>query len=53
MSRLHLQCHASDASDRSAGADVLVREVPDEEEEEEEDDGKETDDDENGNGYSE
>ena len=52
MSRSHLQCPASDASDRSA-ADVLVREAPVEEEEEEEDDGKETDDDENGNGYSE
>ena len=54
MSRLHLQCPASDASDRSVAGNVLVREEPDEEEDEEaEDDDKEAGEDDNGDGYSE
>jgi hypothetical protein len=52
MSRLHLQCHTSDASHRSV-ADVFVREEPDEDEEADEDDGKESDDGDDGSGYSE
>jgi len=56
MSRIHPECPDSDPSDRSAAADVLLRQEPDEEEDEEEDegDGKEDDeDDDNGDGYSE
>ena len=54
MSRAHPECFASDPSDPSVAADVLLRQEPDEEEEEEEGDGKEDDDDANGDdGYSE
>ncbi len=54
MSRLHLRCPSSDASDCLVAADVLVREEPEEDEEEEdEDDGKAADDEDNGDGYSE
>ena len=58
MSRICPQCLDADPSDRSAQADVLLREEPDEEEDEEEDEGdrkeKEDDEDEDtGDGYSE
>jgi hypothetical protein len=62
MSRILLQCLNEDDSDRSAPADVLLREEPDEEEDEEEEDeeedeGNATDDegedgDEDNGGYS-
>ena len=44
MSRIFPQCLDADYSDRSARADVLVREEPDEEEDDEEDEGNVTDD---------
>jgi ribosomal protein L12E/L44/L45/RPP1/RPP2 len=57
MSRILPQCLAANPSDRSAQADVLLRQERDEEEDEEEDegDGKEEDDDddEGDDGYSE
>ena len=60
MSRIYPEGPDSDPSDRSAAADVLLRQEPDEEEDEEEDegDGKEDDDDDDGDdkdddGYSE
>jgi hypothetical protein len=56
MSRIFPQCLDADYSDRSARADVLLREEPDEEEDEEEDEGNVTDDegdDEEEDGYSE
>jgi hypothetical protein len=57
MSRIFPQCLETDYSDRSARADVLLREKPDEEEDEEEDEGNVTgdegdDDEEDGGGYS-
>jgi hypothetical protein len=57
MSRIFPQCLDADYSDRSARADVLLREEPDEEEDEEEDEGNVTDDEgddneEDGGGYS-
>jgi hypothetical protein len=39
MSRIHPECHDSDPRDRSAAADVILREGPDEEEDEEEEEG--------------
>ncbi len=57
MSRIYPEGPDSDPSDRSAAADVLLRQEPDEEEDEEEDegDGKEDDDndDKDDDGYSE
>jgi hypothetical protein len=53
MSRLCRRWPASGDSDRSAAADLLVREEPDEEEEDEDDDKEADDDDDNGDGYSE
>ena len=56
MSRIHPECPDPDPSDRSAAADVLLRQEPDEEDEEEDEgDGKEDDDDddEDDDGYSE
>ncbi len=57
MSRIYPEGPDSDPSDRSAAADVLLRQEPDEEEDEEEDegDGKEDDDDDDkdDDGYSE
>ena len=56
MVRINPEYLEPDASDRSAQADVLLREEPDEEEDEEEDegDGKEDDEDEDtDDGYSE
>jgi len=56
MSRIHPECTDSDPPDRSAAADVVLRQEPDEEDEEEDEgDGKEVnDDDDNDNdGYSE
>jgi hypothetical protein len=56
MLRINPECLEPDASDRSAQADVLLREEPDEEEDEEEDEGdrKEDDEDEDtDDGYSE
>ena len=56
MSRIHPECPDSDPCDRSAAADVVVRQEPDEEDEEEDEgDGKEDDDDEDegDDGYSE
>ena len=60
MSRIHPECPDSDPCDRSADADVVLRQEPDEEdeeeeEEEEEDEGKEDeeDDDNDDDGYSE
>ena len=42
MSRIHPQCHDSDPRDRSAAADVVLRQEPDEEDEEEDEgDGEE------------
>jgi hypothetical protein len=55
MDETYLQCPGSDPVDRSIGADVLLREEPDEDEEEddeEEHDGDEEDDD-GDEGYSE
>ena len=52
MSRIFPQCLDADYSDRSARADVLLREEPDEEEDEK-DEGEEADDDEDNEGYSE
>ena len=46
MSRIFPQCLDADYSDRSARADVLLREEPDEEEDEEEDEGDVKEDDE-------
>ena len=54
MSRIHPECPDSDPCDRSAAADVVVRQEPDEEDEEDERDGTEdNDDDDNDDGYSE
>jgi hypothetical protein len=56
MSRIHPESPDSDPCDRSAQADVLLRQEPDEEEDEQEDEGdrKEGDDDEDtDDGYSE
>jgi hypothetical protein len=57
MRRIHPEYPDSAPFDRSVGADVLLRQEPDEEEEEDEDegDGKEDDDDDDkgDNGYSE
>jgi hypothetical protein len=55
MSRIRPQCLDANPSDRSAQAEVLLREEPDEEDEEEDEgDGKEdNDDDDNDDGYSE
>jgi hypothetical protein len=59
MSKIRLQCLDANPSDRSAQADVLLRQEPGEEEEEDdeenEDDGEEDDDDDSdeGDGYSE
>jgi hypothetical protein len=56
MSRVRPECPDPNPSDRSAQADVLLREEPDEEEDEEEDEGdrKEDDEDEDtDDGYSE
>jgi hypothetical protein len=56
MSRICPQCLDANPSDRSAQADALLREEPDEEEDEEEDEGdrKEDDEDEDtDDGYSE
>ena len=51
MSRIHPECPDSDHPDRSAAADVVLRQEPDEEDE---GDGKEdNDDDDNYDGYSE
>jgi len=44
MSRIRPECLDADCSDRSAQADVLLREEPDEEEDDEEDEGNVTDD---------
>jgi hypothetical protein len=54
-SRIRPQCLDANPSDRSAQAEVLLREEPDEEDEEEDEgDGKEdNDDDDNDDGYSE
>jgi hypothetical protein len=41
MSRIHPQCLDANPSDRSAQADILLREEPDEEEDEEEEDEEE------------
>ena len=55
MSRIHPECPDSDHPDRSAAADVVVRQEPHEEDEEEDEgDGTEDNDDEdNDDGYSE
>jgi hypothetical protein len=55
MSRIHPECLDSDPCDRSAAADVVVRQEPDEEDEEEDEgDGiEDNDDDDNDDGYSE
>ena len=56
MSRIHPECPDSDPRDRSAAADVVLRQEPDEEDEEEDEgDGKEDndDDDKDDDGYSE
>ena len=57
MSRIRRQCLDANPSDRSARADVLLREQPDEEEDEEGDEGDDKEDndyDDNGDdGYSE
>ena len=55
MSRIHPECPDSGLSNRSVGADVLLRQEPDEEENEEDDegDGKENADDDEDDGYSE
>jgi hypothetical protein len=44
MSRTRPQCLDANPSDRSAQADVLLREEPDDEEDDEEDEGNVTDD---------
>ena len=55
MSRIHPECPDSDPCDRSAAADVVLRQEPaEEDEEEDEGDGKEDNDDgDNDDGYSE
>ncbi len=58
MSRIHPECPDSDPCDRSAAADVVLRQEPDEEDEEEDEgDGKEDnhddEDDNDDDGYSE
>jgi hypothetical protein len=56
MNRIRPECPDSDLSDRSVGADVVLRQEPDKEEDEEDDegDGKENEDnDEGDDGYSE
>jgi hypothetical protein len=56
MSRIHPESPDSDPCDRSAAADVLLRQEPDEEEDEEEDEGDRKEDDEDegtDDGYSE
>jgi len=59
MSRICPQCLDAEYSDRSARADVLLREEPDEEDEEEDegdckdDNDDDDDDDDNDDGYSE
>jgi hypothetical protein len=55
MSRIDPECPDSDLCDRSAAADVVVRQEPDEEDEEEDErDGTEdNDNDDNDDGYSE
>jgi hypothetical protein len=56
MSRIHPECPDSDPCHRSAAADVVLRQEPDEEDEEEDEgDGKEDndDDDNDDDGYSE
>ena len=56
MSRIFPQCLDANPSDRSAHADVLFREAPDEEEDEEGDEGDREEDDEGedtDDGYSE
>ena len=50
MSRIHPECPDSDPCDRSAAADVVVRQEPDEEDE---GDTEDNDDDDNDDGYSE
>lgn len=52
MSRMRPEYLDPDPSDHSVGADVLVREEPDEEEDEEKD-GEEKEDEEEDDGYSE
>ena len=56
MSRMHPECPDSDPCDRSAAAEFVLRQEPDEEDEEEDEgDGKEDndDDDNDDDGYSE
>ena len=56
MSRIHPECPDSDPSDRSAAANVFLRQEPDEQEDEEEDEGdgeEDDDDDDTDDGYSE
>ncbi len=54
MSRIFPQCLDANLSDRSAQADVLLRQEPEQEEEEDEGDRKEGDEDEDtDDGYSE
>ena len=56
MLRINPECLEPDASDRSAQADVLLREEPDEEEDEEEDEGdrkEDNEDEDSDDGYSE
>jgi hypothetical protein len=54
MSRIHPECPDSDPCDRSAAADVVVRQEPEEEDEDEDEgDGTEDNDNDNDDGYSE
>ena len=53
MSRIHREYLDPETSDRSAAADVLVREEPDEEENEEDDEDEEDDEENDDEGYSE
>lgn len=55
MSRIHPEYSDSDPCDRSAAADVVVRQEPDEEDDEEDqgDGAEDNDDDDNDDGYSE
>jgi hypothetical protein len=55
MSRIHSACPDSDSSDRSVGADVLLRQEPDEEEDEENEQNEQNEDNEEDDdeGYSE
>ena len=53
MSRIHPECPDSDPSDRSAAADVLVRQEPDEEDEGDGTEDDDDDDDEDDDGCSE